>query len=166
MANCVVNSRPHFARNIILAESKQFRSSPLLVAANRYQQYYPRKHENMISEILDILANLSKLPPKKDKLEKSKNNNLIFICYLISAISLIFLIPELKKISLNKNSTIIITLIITVSIIFALVGIKLLQKLNLFEQQTFSKFITILISLILLFMISTCLIINNYYIRL
>ena len=35
MAKYVVNSRLHFARNIILAESKQFRSSPLLVAAKR-----------------------------------------------------------------------------------------------------------------------------------
>ena len=36
MANFVVNSRLLFARNIILAESKQFRSSPLHVAARRY----------------------------------------------------------------------------------------------------------------------------------
>ena len=36
MAKYVVNSSLHFARNIILAESTQFRSSPLLVAAKRY----------------------------------------------------------------------------------------------------------------------------------
>ena len=35
MANFVVNSRLLFARNIILVENMQFRSSPLLVAAKR-----------------------------------------------------------------------------------------------------------------------------------
>ena len=36
MANFVVSSRSRFARNFILAENTQFRSSPLLVAAKRY----------------------------------------------------------------------------------------------------------------------------------
>ena len=35
MARNVVNSRLSFARNFILAEKSQFRSSPLLVAAKR-----------------------------------------------------------------------------------------------------------------------------------
>ena len=52
MANFVVSSRLSFARNIILVESNQLRSSPLLVAAERqavkkrsffiiYPQKYP-----------------------------------------------------------------------------------------------------------------------------
>jgi hypothetical protein len=38
MAKKVINSRFSFARNFIFMENKQFRSSPLLVAAKRYQQ--------------------------------------------------------------------------------------------------------------------------------
>ena len=40
MARNVVNSRLFSARNFILAENTQFRSSPLLVAAKRYLQGY------------------------------------------------------------------------------------------------------------------------------
>ena len=38
MANFVVNSSLRFARNIILVENMQFRSSPLHVAAKRWQK--------------------------------------------------------------------------------------------------------------------------------
>ena len=38
MAEYVVNSRLSFAINFILAENTQFRSSPLLVAAKRWQK--------------------------------------------------------------------------------------------------------------------------------
>ena len=50
----------------------------------------------MISEILDILANLSNLPNNENKPANSEKNIGIFICYFISAICLIFIIPEFK----------------------------------------------------------------------
>ena len=42
MARNVLNSRLFSARNFILAENTQFRSSPLLVAARRWQKYYQK----------------------------------------------------------------------------------------------------------------------------
>ena len=38
MAKNVVNSRFSFARNLVVAENTQLRSSPLRVAAKRWQQ--------------------------------------------------------------------------------------------------------------------------------
>ena len=117
----------------------------------------------MISEILDILANLSNLPNKENKPANSEKNIGIFICYFISAICLIFIIPEFKEIRLNENSSLIISLIVVASFCLALIGVKLIRKLNLFDQQIFSKFITLLISLFLFFMLSICLIFNKYF---
>ena len=42
MARNVINSRFSFARNFILVENLAFRSSPLLVAAERYVQGFRR----------------------------------------------------------------------------------------------------------------------------
>jgi len=117
----------------------------------------------MISEILDILANLSNLPNKENKTANSEKNIGLFICYFISAICLIFLIPEFKEISPNENSYLILSLIIVVSLLLALIGVKLTRKLNMFEQQTFSKFLTLLVSLFLFFMLSICLIFNKFF---
>ena len=116
----------------------------------------------MISEILDILANLSNLPNKENKPANSEKNIGIFICYFISAICLIFIIPEFKEIRLNENSSQIISLIVVASLFLALIGVKLIRKLNQFDQQTFSKLITLLISIFLFFMFSMCLIFNKY----
>ena len=117
----------------------------------------------MISEILDILANLSNLPNNENKPANSEKNIGIFICYFISAICLIFIIPEFKEIRLNENSSLTISLIVLASLFLALIGVKLIRKLNLFDLQTFSKFITLLISIFLLFMFSMCLIFNKYF---
>ena len=46
MANFVVNSSLRFARNIILAENMQFRSSPLHVAARRWRQAFEKSAQN------------------------------------------------------------------------------------------------------------------------
>ena len=117
----------------------------------------------MISEILDILANLSNLPNKENKLANSEKNIGIIICYFISAICLIFIIPEFKEIIVNKNSSLILSLIIAVSLLLAFIGVILIRKLNLFDQQTFSKFLTLLVSIFLPFMLSMCLIFNKCF---
>lgn len=117
----------------------------------------------MISEILDILTNLSNLPSKENKSVNSGKNIRLFICYFISAICLIFLIPEFKEIRSNENSYLIISLIIVASLLLALIGVKLIRKLNLFEQLTFSKFLTLLVSLFLSFILSICLIFNRFF---
>lgn len=117
----------------------------------------------MISEILDILGIVSDLPSKDDKPNNSKRNILIYIWYLISIIAFIFLIPELKKIVQNENAASVISLLTVISVIFALLVILLLQKINLLEQQTFSKFITLLISIFVIFLMSTCLLFNSLY---
>ena len=116
----------------------------------------------MISEILDILANLSKLPSKENKPVNFEKNIGLFICYFISAICLIFLIPEFNEIRPNENSYLILSLIIVASLLLAVIGVKLTRKLNLFEQQTFSKFFTLLVSLFLFFMLLICLIFNKF----
>lgn len=117
----------------------------------------------MISEILDIFANLNNLPNKEKKSDNSKNTIVIFICYFVSAISIIFLIPEFKEISNNKNSLLNISLVVVGSIVLALIGFKLIKEVIKFEQLTFSNFLTIIISLILLFMFLECSIINKYF---
>ena len=117
----------------------------------------------MITEILDILSNLSNLPKKEYKTNNSENNILIFICYFTSAICFIFIIPEFKEIRLNENSILIISLIIVASFFLALIGAKFIRKLNLFDQQTFSKFLTLLISIFLFFIFSMCFIFNKFF---
>ena len=49
MANFVVSSRSRFARNFILAENTQFRSSPPLVAAERYRLVFPNFAQKKIN---------------------------------------------------------------------------------------------------------------------
>ncbi|MBF4472718.1 hypothetical protein [Flavobacterium sp. HJJ] len=117
----------------------------------------------MISEILDILANLGNLPSKENKPVNSEKNIGLFICYLISAICLIFLIPEFNEIRPNENSYLILSLITVASLLLALIGVKLVRKINLFKQQTFSKFLTLLVSLLLFCMLSICLIFNKCF---
>ena len=117
----------------------------------------------MISEILDILANLSNLPKKENKPANSEKNIWIFICYFASAICFIFIIPEFKEIRLNEKSSLIISLIVVASFCLALIVVKLIRKLNLLNQQTFSKFITLLISIFLFFVFSMCLIFNKFF---
>ena len=116
----------------------------------------------MISEILDILANLSKLPSKENKPVNFEKNIGLFICYFIFAICFIFLIPEFNEIRPNENSYLILSLIIVASLLLAVIGVKLTRKLNLFEQQTFSKFFSLLVSLFLFFMLLICLIFNKF----
>ena len=43
MAKNVVKSHFSFARNTILVENNSFRSSPLLVAAERYEQAFAKR---------------------------------------------------------------------------------------------------------------------------
>ena len=45
MANFVASSHSRFARNSILVENNSFRSSPLLVAAERYRIPFPNVGE-------------------------------------------------------------------------------------------------------------------------
>jgi len=112
----------------------------------------------MISEILNLLANLSKLLNKQNKTANSEKKIWLFICYLITATCLIFLIPEFKKKWSNENSYLILYLVIVASLFLALIGVKLTRKINLISQQTFSKFLTLLVSLFLFYMLSICLI--------
>lgn len=117
----------------------------------------------MISEILEILGNLSNLPGNGDKPATSKKNIGIFICYFISAICLIFIIPQFKDIRLNENFLLIISVIILASLFLTFVAVKLIRKLNLMEQQTFSEFITLFISVLLFLLLSMSLIFTRCF---
>ena len=71
MARKVLNSRLFSARNFILAENTQFRSSPLLVAAKRYVSVATEKNsvEITLAEKPKIRKILAEVAPKKQKVE-------------------------------------------------------------------------------------------------
>ena len=73
MAKYVLNSSLYFARNIILAESKQFRSLPLLVAAKRYASTATTTKTLGNNEIgKKNLKNLTEIEPNNLKMENVK----------------------------------------------------------------------------------------------
>lgn len=116
----------------------------------------------MISEILDIIANLSNLPNKENKSKDPKKDVIVFICYCISAISIIFIIPEFKAIRKLERSSLLISFNILISICLTFLFICLLKKLNIVKELIFSTFITLAITIFLFLILLIFLIINKY----
>lgn len=115
----------------------------------------------MISEILDILANLSNLPSKESKPKDSKKDFTVFICYFISATCFIFIIPEFEEIRKLENSFLFVSLYIVISICLTFPTLLLLKKLNIIKDLIFSTFVTLAITIFLFFNLIIYLVTNN-----
>lgn len=122
-----------------------------------------QKVKIMISEILDIIANLGNLPNKESKPKDGKKDLMVFICYVVSAVCIIFIIPEFKEIRKLENSSFFISLIILISICLTFLSLLLSKKINFAQNLNFSTFITLIISIFLFFSFMMLLIINKYY---
>lgn len=116
----------------------------------------------MISEILDIIANLGSLPSKENKPKDSKKENLIFICYLISAICIILIIPEFKEINKFENAATFIFINTIASFSLTFLTVKILKKFNLIQNTNFTTFLTLAISIFLIFIL-TLFLLNKYF---
>lgn len=108
----------------------------------------------MISEILDIIANLGSLPSKENKPKDSKKEILVFICYLIFAICIIFIIPEFKAINKIENSSTFILINVIVSFALTYLTTKILKKLNLIQNINFTNLLILVISIFLIFVLT------------
>lgn len=104
----------------------------------------------MISEILEFFSLISQ-PIKKENPNESGTNFLIFISYVVSAVCLIFIIPELKEAFSQANPLLNIIVNIIVSCLLTFLMLLVLRKLNLLNNLVFSKFITVTISIYLVF---------------
>ena len=114
----------------------------------------------MISEIFENIGLLGSLPDKNDKTKNTKLEFIIGTSFLLSIISIIFIIPEFKEILKLENSLIVIFINIIVSIFLSIIFVYILKKLNLLPDLTFSSFLTLVISITLLFILTIFYLIN------
>ncbi len=111
----------------------------------------------MLSEFLEILGLVSNLPDKKhNNNDDDKVVNLIaFFTVLISAVCIIFIIPEIKK-----NTILLTSINVIISIFFTFIILKILQRKNMLSSLRLSVFPFVAISIFLVFVLSVFLFIR------
>ena len=117
----------------------------------------------MISEIFELLGLLGSLPDKNDKPINTKLDLITGTSILSTIISIIFIIPEFKEILKLENSLIIIFINIIVSIFLSIIFAYILKQLNLLTDLTFSSFLTLVISINLIFILTIFYLVNYFY---
>lgn len=116
----------------------------------------------MISEILEILGTLVSSTKNDNPKDSKKDSVLSFLSYTLGIVCFILIITEYEIIINLENRNVFILVAILASIFLAALTIYILKSLNLLSNLKFSSFISISISLFLLFTLLFFLMINYF----